>query len=235
MRFLRGRRSLPMLVADVLAICSATVYLVALAPDGSAASAASPAAAVSPLQSAPSLLVDASPGVGLGTSVAGPSIPANAAALPALFTATSRTYKPPEGPYLTMVYSHPVNVKGPGGVWTPIQEGASGSSGAPAASRAGAVGVYAKVSPGASQDCPLASNSPTTSLCSSTSDTVGLDGTNTDNSLVQFDIKSALPSDANVLNAQVAMYLENEHKQRCCGVRLRREQALDDRCDVEQL
>jgi RHS repeat-associated protein len=141
-----------------------------------------------------------------GTSVAGPSIPANAAPLPTLFTATSRTYKPPEGPFLTMVYNHPVNVKGPEGTWKPI-EGATPSSESPAAGPAPTAGANASVSTGASQDCPLASNTPTTSLCSSTSDTVGWDGTSTNNSLVQFDVKDALPAGANVLNAQLGMYL----------------------------
>jgi RHS repeat-associated protein len=144
-------------------------------------------------------------GSALGTRGAGPSIPAGATALPALFTATSRTYKSPEGLYTTTVYSHAVNVREPNGTWKPI-EGLTGSSASPSA-RAGKVHPYSSVKSGASQDCPVASNSPTTSLCSSTSDTVGYDGTNTDNSLVQFNVKEALPIGANVMNAELGMYL----------------------------
>jgi RHS repeat-associated protein len=196
-----------MLVPDVLAICSTVVCLLVLAPNEPTAKAAFPVSAVATLQSSPFQLANVTSASAPGTHGAGPTIPADARPLPALFTATSRTYKPPEGPYLTMVYNHPVNVRGPGGVWRPIKVGASGLSGASAPTRTNAVSPNASVSSGASQDCPLASNSPTTSLCSSTSDTVGWDGTNTDNSLVQFDVKSALPSDANVLNAQLGMYL----------------------------
>jgi RHS repeat-associated protein len=212
--------------AGLLALGSASGLAVAVAADQPAATPASDSAGVN--SSATGLSQPASLGGGsgfgsgaarakskavsgggsaLGTRGAGPSIPAGAVALPALFTATSRTYKSPEGPYLTTVYDHPVNVQGPGGVWEPIAVGASSRSGASAPTRTNAVSPAANVSSGASQDCPLASNSPTTSLCSSTSDTVGWDGTNTDNSLVQFDVKSALPADANVLNAQLGMYL----------------------------
>jgi RHS repeat-associated protein len=245
MRFLRGRRSLLMLVADVLAICAAGVYLVALAPDGSAASSASPVAAVATLQSAPMHLADVSQGSGLSTQGVepaisdsgptatpiggvtlthggrseeaevsrgsglgmrgpGPSVPTGALPVLRLFTATSRTYKAPEGTYLTTIYSQPVNSMGTDGVWRPI-EGASAPGAA--TGRPNGPSIDASVSREASQDCPLASNSPTTSLCASTSDTVGWDGTNTDNSLVQFDVKGALPSDASVLNAQLGMYL----------------------------
>jgi RHS repeat-associated protein len=143
---------------------------------------------------------------GLGTRGAGPTIPASAAPLPALFTATSRTYKAPEGSYYTTVYATPVNVKEPNGTWTPIEGATTGSSASPSAP-AGAAHIDSSVTSGASQDCPLASNSPTTSLCSSTSDTVGYDGTNTDNSLVQFNVKEALPAGSNVLNAELGMYL----------------------------
>jgi len=144
-------------------------------------------------------------GSALGTRGAGPSIPAGAVALPALFTATSRTYEAADGPYYTTVYSTPVNVKEANGTWKPVEGATSGTSSP--STRASQVHAYSSVTSGASQDCPMASNSPTTSLCSSTSDTVGYDGTNTDNSLVQFNVKEALPTGATVLNAELGMYL----------------------------
>jgi hypothetical protein len=74
MRFLRGRRSLLVLVADVLAICSATGIAVAVAADRPAVRAAS-----SPLlQSAPLQLADVSQGSGLSTLGAGPTTLADA-------------------------------------------------------------------------------------------------------------------------------------------------------------
>jgi RHS repeat-associated protein len=189
-RFFGCRRSRPMLLAGILAIGTAVLFalLSALAP---VAGAASPAPALDP------------GGVGVGGP--GPTVPAGAVAVSALFTATSRTYKSPEGLYTTTVYSHAVNVREPNGTWKPI-EGVTASSASPSA-RASKVHPYSSVKSGASQDCPVASNSPTTSLCSSTSDTVGYDGTNTDNSLVQFNVKEALPIGANVMNAELGMYL----------------------------
>jgi RHS repeat-associated protein len=195
------------LAVDVLAICFAAGFaVVALASDGHAARAASPAAAVSPLQSVRSQLAAVRKGSGLGTRGAGPTVPADTHPVPALFTTTSRTYKSLQGVYQTNVYNHPVNYRGTNGVWRAIARTPL-SLRATASSRGSGVAPDASVSSGASQDCPLASNSPTTSLCSSTSDTVGWDGTNTDNSVVQFNVKSALPADANVLNAQLGMYL----------------------------
>ena len=139
----------------------------------------------------------------LGTLGAGPQIPAGAVAVPAMFTATSRTYESETGVFTTTFYSEVVNVKTSTGAWQPIA-GAAGSGGGAASP----VRSAASVSPGLTQDCPVASNSQTTSLCNSTVDKVGWDGIDTDNSLVQFNIKSALPSsDVNVLNAQLGLYL----------------------------
>jgi YD repeat-containing protein len=101
-----------------------------------------------------------------------------------------------------------VNVRETGGAWKPIA--ASGS--APTALSgvtANAVTPNASVSTNAAHDCALASNLPTTSICNATTDTVGYDGTNTDNSLVEFETKTALPAGANVLNAQLGMYLSS--------------------------
>jgi hypothetical protein len=52
---------------------------------------------------------------GLGTGGPGPTISANAAAMTKLWTANSRTYKDrPDGPYTTIFYTQPINVKGVG-------------------------------------------------------------------------------------------------------------------------
>jgi hypothetical protein len=60
-----------------------------------------------------------------------------------------------------------------------------------------------------SQDCTMESDTPTTSLCSTTSLVVGYDArapAHDHRSLVQFDV-SALPRDAVVLNATLELYL----------------------------
>jgi RHS repeat-associated protein len=152
-------------------------------------------------QIAPHRLADVTRGTGLGSRGAGPTVPAGAQALVKLFTERSRTYKPVDGPYVTILYSYPVNEQALNGEWHPL--------GSVPASARKPVGPHidASLKEGVTKDCPLASNSPTTSLCSATTDTVGYDGTNTDNSLVQFKVKEALPIDSSVLNAQLGMYL----------------------------
>jgi YD repeat-containing protein len=128
-------------------------------------------------------------------------------AVPSLFTAKSRTYKNPRGVYTTTLFGETVNVQEANGTWKPISASASAGSAPAGAKPAGGVTPNASVSSTASHDCALASNSPTTSICNATTDTVGYDGTNTDNSLVEFETKTALPAGANVLNAQLGMYL----------------------------
>jgi RHS repeat-associated protein len=152
-------------------------------------------------QIAPHRLADVTRGTGLGSRGAEPTVPAGAQALVKLFTERSRTYKPVDGPYVTILYSYPVNEQALNGEWHPL--------GSLPASARKPVGPHidASLKEGVTKDCPLASNSPTTSLCSATTDTVGYDGTNTDNSLVQFKVKEALPIDSSVLNAQLGMYL----------------------------
>ena len=145
-------------------------------------------------------------GSGLGSSGPAPSVPSGTVAVPSMFTATSRTYKSERGIYTTTLYGQTVNTQEANGTWKPI-EGAESARAASAAKPAGGVTPNASLSSTASHDCALASNSPTTSICNATSDTVGYDGTNTDNSLVEFELKEALPSGANVLNAQLGMYL----------------------------
>lgn len=202
-RLLRGRASLLMLSVLGMSVCCAAGVGVSVA---SGAPVAQPGGAGGGSSGVRSLSVGG--GSGLGTRGSGPTVPANGVAVPALFTATSRTYKSSQGTYTTTVYNHVVNVKEASGVWKPIVEGVSSSSSARRGrSPASAPKIDASVTSGVSQDCPLASSSAKTSLCSSTSDTVGYDGTNTDNSLVQFNVKEALPAGANVLNAQLGMYL----------------------------
>jgi YD repeat-containing protein len=145
-------------------------------------------------------------GSSLGSRGSGPSIPEGAVAVPSLFTATSRTYKSPRGVFTTTLYGETVNVREAGGAWKPMGASSSAPTARSGASTA-AVTPNASVSTNASHDCALASNSPTTSICNATTDTVGYDGTNTDNSLVEFELKEALPTGANVLNAQLGMYL----------------------------
>jgi YD repeat-containing protein len=140
----------------------------------------------------------------LGTRGAGPQVPAGAVAVPSLFTARSRTYKSERGIFTTTIYSAVVNFRGPEGAWKTI-EGATPSELATA--RASAPHIDASITAGASQDCSLISNKPTESSCSATSDKVGWDGVDTDNTLIQFNIKEALSPDANILNAQLGMYL----------------------------
>jgi YD repeat-containing protein len=129
-------------------------------------------------------------------------------AVPSLFTATSRTYKSPRGVFTTTLYGETVNVREAGGAWKPIGASRPAPT-APSGASAAAVTPNASVSTNASHDCALASNLPTTSICNATTDTVGYDGTNTDNSLVEFELKEALPAGANVLNAQLGMYLSS--------------------------
>jgi RHS repeat-associated protein len=141
------------------------------------------------------------PSSGLGWRGPGPTIPAGAQAVTRLFTATSRTYKAADRPYTTIFYGHPVNYRGPKGEWLPIED-AAGKRGVPAPPHIDSSNTF-----GASKDCPLESASPSTSFCTSTTDYVGYDGTNTDNSLVQFNVKESIPTGAEVLNAQLGMYL----------------------------
>jgi RHS repeat-associated protein len=152
-------------------------------------------------QIAPHRLADVSRGTGIGGRGAGPTVPAGAQALSAMFTERSRTYKPVDGPYVTVLYSYPVNEQALNGEWRPR------GSLPPSARKPVAPHIDASLNEGVTKDCPLASNSPTTSLCTATSDTVGYDGTNTDNSLLQFKVKEALPLDSSVLNAQLGLYL----------------------------
>lgn len=159
-----------------------------------------PGAVASPVRAAG---VKPRPTSGLGTRGAGPTIPAGAQAVTKLFTANSRTYKTPDGPYTTTFYGHQVNVQEANGTWKPMSEAAI-------AARARRQRRHPKRTSStlkASKDCPLESGSPTTSFCTSTTDYVGYDGTNTDNSLVQFNVKEAIPTGTNVLNAQLGMYL----------------------------
>jgi YD repeat-containing protein len=141
------------------------------------------------------------------SSQAAATAPPGAVAVPSLFTAKSRTYKDPRGVYTTTLFGETVNVQEANGTWKPISASASAGSAPAGAKPAGGVTPNASVSSTASHDCALASNSPTTSICNATTDTVGYDGTNTDNSLVEFETKTALPAGANVLNAQLGMYL----------------------------
>jgi YD repeat-containing protein len=156
---------------------------------------------------ASSAAASVTPTSGLGTGGPGPTVPANAVAMPTLWTANSRTYKDrPDGPYTTIFYTQPINVKGPEGAWRPM-EGTTIPTEPATAGPARPPHIDASVTVGASQDCPIESNHATESLCSSTSDKVGWDTVDTDNTLIQFNIKEALSPDANVLNAQLGMYL----------------------------
>jgi len=143
------------------------------------------------------------PTSGLGTRGTGPIVPAGAQSVPHLFTADSRTYKTPDGPYTTTFYGHQVNVQEANGTWKPMSEVAIAAS----LRRHPRHPKRASSTLKASKDCPLESGSPTTSFCTSTTDYVGYDGTNTDNSLVQFNVKEAISTGATILNAQLGMYL----------------------------
>ena len=135
-----------------------------------------------------------------------------------LWTANSRTYRErPDGPYLTIFYQQAVNAKGPEGAWKPI-EGTT-ISGEPATANPGsAPHIDASTTLSATQDCSLISNKPTESSCTATSDKVGWDGVDTDNTLIQFNVKEALPPDANVLNAQLGMYLSSSSTSKAVSV-----------------
>lgn len=146
-------------------------------------------------------------GSGLGNTGPPRALPVGSQAVSALFTAKSRTYKTPQGIYTTTIYGQPVNVKQADGTWKPIEGSTEGA--ARPAGGGSSDPIDATVSSTASHDCALASNSPTTSICNATTNTVGYDGTNTDNSLVEFELKEAVPSGANVLNAQLGMYLSS--------------------------
>jgi RHS repeat-associated protein len=205
---LRGRGSVLALPAGLLALgCAAGLAVAAGANQSASRSSASngaASAARASSRSAPPSVGSSAQGVSAGSSLgsrgAGPSIPKGAVALPKLFTATSRTYKSSRGLFTTLFYGHPVNYKGPRGEWLPIAASGAGGTATPPH-------IDASHTFGASQDCPLESGSPATSFCTSTTDYVGYDGTNTDNSLVQFNVKEVLPTGANVLNAQLGMYL----------------------------
>jgi YD repeat-containing protein len=189
----------------ILALCSASGLAVAGAAD-SAPSAPTRAGEAQHTQPEGGLASVA--GNRLGSRGPGPTVPEGAVAVPSMFTATSRTYKSPRGVLTTTLYGEPVNVREAGGAWKPI--GATGSSlTAQSGASATAVTPNASVSTNAAHDCALASNSPTTSICNATTDTVGYDGTNTNNSLVEFELKEAVPAGANVLNAQLGMYLSS--------------------------
>jgi hypothetical protein len=126
----------------------------------------------------------------LGSRGSGPSIPEGAVAVPSLFTATSRTYKSFQRVFTTTLYGETVNVREAGGAWKPME--ASGAV-PTAQSNTGLTALTpdASVATTAAHDCSLASNSPTTSICNAATDTVGYDGTNTDNTLVEFELKEA--------------------------------------------
>jgi YD repeat-containing protein len=146
-------------------------------------------------------------GSGLGTEGPPRALPPGSQAVSALFTATSRTYKTPQGTYTTTFYGDAVNQQEPDGTWKPINASTSHAVNAGGGGSTEGPTVDAKTAPNASHDCAVASNSPTTSICNATTNTVGYDGTNTDNSLVEFELKTVLPSGANILNAQLGMYL----------------------------
>ena len=130
----------------------------------------------------------------------GPTVPPGARAVPSLWTATSRTYSRPLGPFMTIIYPHVVNERSANGSWRPLARRSR------TAAKSSGVKTYDLVGTEKASDCALASNSPTTSLCSLSTDTVGYDGTNTDNTLLKFPL-TALPGDSRVLNAQLGMYL----------------------------
>jgi YD repeat-containing protein len=146
---------------------------------------------------------------GSASNQAAATAPPGAVAVPSLFTPKSRTYKNSRGVYTTTLYGETVNVQEADGTWKPISTSASAATARAGGPFSGAVTPDASVSSTASHDCALASNSPTTSICNASTDTVGYDGTNTDNSLVEFELKEALPTGANVLNAQLGMYLSS--------------------------
>lgn len=120
-------------------------------------------------------------------------IPKNAKLLPSRSTPSSRTYVSPNGVYTTVIYGQVTNPQHPRTTASLLPPG-------PPPPVGGGSGT-------AKQDCTLASNSPTTSLCPATTDKVGYDGTNTDNTVVQFNTEN-IPKE-NVLNAQVGMYLSS--------------------------
>jgi YD repeat-containing protein len=135
-----------------------------------------------------------------------------------LWTANSRTYRErPDGPYTTIFYVQPVNAMGPEGAWKPIEGTTIPGEPAPP-SGASAPHIDANVTLGASQDCSLISNKPTEHSCTATSDKVGWDGVDTDNTLIQFNIKGALPPDANVLNAELGMHLSGSSTSKAVSV-----------------
>ena len=187
-RLLRSSRSPKAVALDIGLIATAVVFVATSIGAG----------AVRPL--ARTSAVSASSGV--GTRGPGPTVPAGAEAVSKLFSSDSRTYKTAEGPYTTIFYGHQVNVQEANGTWAPMSEPAIAAllrRHHRRPRRASELRV--------SKDCPLESGSPTTSFCTSTTDYVGYDGANTDNSLVQFNVKETIPTDSNVLNAQLGMYL----------------------------
>ena len=176
------------------------------------------AAALACVSAAGAQAARASSTSGLGTRGPGPTVPLHATAMTKLWTANSRTYRErPDGPYLTIFYQQAVNAKGPEGAWKPI-EGTT-ISGEPATANPGsAPHIDASTTLSATQDCSLISNKPTESSCTATSDKVGWDGVDTDNTLIQFNVKEALPPDANVLNAQLGMYLSSSSTSKAVSV-----------------
>jgi YD repeat-containing protein len=185
----RSAHAVPAYIAA--AACALTLVLIGLGEAPTAGAASPPITSTS----------------GLGTRGPGPTVPTGAASITGLWTANSRTFKDrPDGPYTTILYTQPINVKGPEDAWRPI-EGTT-IPGEPASTNpASAPHIDASTTINPSQDCPIESNHATESLCSSTSDKVGWDTVDTDNTLIQFNIKEALSPDANVLNAQFGMYL----------------------------
>jgi RHS repeat-associated protein len=177
-RLLRSRRSPKSALRDIGLVAAAVA--IATASVGHGAINGSGGAPSSPVTSTS----------GLGTRGPGPTIPPGAKPVERLFTPSSRTYKSPQGIFTTILYSQPVNAKGSKGEWLAVPPH-----------------IDTTHTFSASKDCPLESGSPSTSFCTSTTDYVGYDGTNTDNSLVQFNVKESIPSGAEVLNAQLGMYL----------------------------
>lgn len=149
---------------------------------------------------------------GLGTQGPGPDIPEGAVPVPSMFTATSRTYKLPEGPYFTTFYSVPVNTKDSNGQWVAAKAPDASSRSAHAAAPNG----FGENPPNA-QDCTLVSKPSTKSFCASPSDTVGHKGSKTEHTLIRFEINFPF-SDINVLNAELGLYLFKAKKKRVVSV-----------------
>ncbi|WP_027007873.1 DNRLRE domain-containing protein [Conexibacter woesei] len=74
---------------------------------------------------------------------------------------------------------------------------------------------------GATQDCTLASGTPTTSQCTNAQLRVGSDASNTYKSLLSFDVRSAIPQDSTVYDSTLLLYQPGTRSQSASNLAVR--------------